>query len=195
MNYKEHIESRVAELLQVTEEMKLFSDTIDEVSSLIVETFNSGKKVLFCGNGGSAAEAQHIATEYVVSLRHQFRRKSLPAIALTTDTSLLTAGANDFGYESIFERQIESLGEEGDVLFAISTSGNSGNIIKAIEQARKNGMKVIGLTGRTGGKMKEMCDFLFNIPSDETMRIQECHLFIEHTIVELVEEKMFDVNS
>ena len=158
---------------------------------IISDAFSNNCKILLCGNGGSAAEAQHIAAEYVSSLKQTFKRKSLPAIALTTDTSFITASGNDYGFDTIFERQIESLGNPGDILIAISTSGNSKNIIAGINKAKENGLKIIGLTGKTGGKMSEIVDVLFNIPSDETTRIQECHLFIEHTICEMVEQKLF----
>ncbi len=189
------LEQRVQESMSIGKSIHAFADRLDDAATLIAAAFERGNKLLFCGNGGSAAEAQHMAAEYVSSLRHQLRRRSLPAIALTTDTSFLTASGNDYGFETIFQRQIESLGEKGDVLIGISTSGNSTNVLLGIEKARENGLKVIGLTGRTGGKMKGLADILFDIPSDETMRIQEWHTFIEHTIVELVEYKLFGVLS
>ena len=182
---------RINELQSIIKNLNGFSENIILAANLISKSFNNNNKLLLCGNGGSAAEAQHIAAEYVSSLRHEFKRKSLPAIALTTDTSFLTATGNDYGFDSIYERQIESLGHEGDVLIAISTSGNSKNVVRAIEIARIKGMKIIGLTGENGGKIKDMVDILFNVPSNETMRIQECHLFIEHTICELVEDILF----
>lgn len=181
-------------IIELSSTLKLLISLENQItlaSAIIAEAFTKKKKLLLCGNGGSAAEAQHIAAEYVSSLRHQFLRKSLPAIALTTDTSFITASGNDYGFEKIFERQLESLGSKGDVLIAISTSGNSQNVLAGIRMAKKKGLKIIGLTGNSGGEMRDVCDVLINVPSEETMRIQECHLFIEHTICELVEIKLF----
>ncbi len=158
---------------------------------LIVNVYKNNKKLLLVGNGGSAADCQHIATELMIRLNHHIKRPALPAIALTTDTSNLTAGGNDIGYENVFARNVEGLGSEGDVLWAISTSGNSLNIIKAIEMARSKKMFVIGLTGSTGGKMLNMCDVLIKVPSENTQRIQEGHLVIEHIICELVELELY----
>ncbi|MCX8056658.1 MAG: SIS domain-containing protein [Ignavibacteria bacterium] len=158
---------------------------------LLVNTYKSGKKLLLVGNGGSAADCQHIATELMIRLNHHIKRPALPAIALTTDTSNLTAGGNDIGYENVFARNVEGLGNEGDVLWAISTSGNSPNIIKAIEVARSKKMFVLGLTGLTGGKMSNMCDVIIKVPSESTQRIQEGHLTIEHIICELVELELY----
>jgi D-sedoheptulose 7-phosphate isomerase len=187
---------------------KTFSQHLDELIAVLHDSIDNGTKVnaavntiatslrnggklLLCGNGGSAAEAQHIAAEYVSSLRHEFKRKSLPAIALTTDTSFITATGNDFGFETIFERQVESLGQAGDVLIGISTSGNSANVVRAVKKAKEKAMKTIGLTGRSGGEMVALCDITLKVPSDETMRIQECHLLVEHAIADLVEAQMF----
>lgn len=158
---------------------------------MISEAFKNGNKLMLCGNGGSAAEAQHIAAEYVSSLRHEVKREALPAIALTTDTSFITANGNDYGFDGIFSRQIEALGKSGDILIAISTSGTSKNVVKAIETAKQKGIKVIGLTGESGGAMFNSVDILLKVQSKETMRIQEAHLFIEHTICDLVEQKLF----
>jgi len=188
------LKKNLKELSEVIYQLGNFSDEIEQAASLIAETFRNNNKLLLCGNGGSAAEAQHIAAEYVSSLRHEFKRKSLPAIALTTDTSFITASGNDYGFDTIFQRQIESLGNKGDMLIAISTSGNSQNVIKGIEIAKENGLKVIGFTGKNGGKMKNLCDIIFNVPVDDTGRIQESHLLLEHTIVELVEIKLFGEN-
>lgn len=185
------LRKNLTELSGLVLSLEKFGDKIEQAASLIADTFNTNNKLLLCGNGGSAAEAQHIAAEYVSSLRHEFKRKSLPAIALTTDTSFITASGNDYGFDTIFERQIESIGNEGDVLIAISTSGNSKNVILGVNKAKEKGLKVIGLTGNTGGKLKDIVDILFNVPSEETTRIQECHLFIEHTICELIEQKLF----
>ncbi len=158
---------------------------------LIVNVYKNGKKLLLIGNGGSAADCQHIATELMIRLNHHIKRPALPAIALTTDTSNLTAGGNDIGYENVFARNVEGLGNEGDVLWAISTSGNSPNIIKAIEVAKSKKMFVLGLTGLTGGRMSNMCDVIIKVPSENTQRIQEGHLTIEHIICELVELELY----
>ncbi|NPV11304.1 MAG: SIS domain-containing protein [Ignavibacteria bacterium] len=158
---------------------------------LLVNAFKSGKKLLLIGNGGSAADCQHIATELMIRLSHHIKRPALPAIALTTDTSNLTAGGNDIGYENVFARNVEGLGNEGDVLWAISTSGNSPNIIKAIEMAKSKKMYVLGLSGLTGGKMSNLCDVIIKVPSENTQRIQEGHLTIEHIICEMVELELY----
>ncbi len=191
----EFFQRRITVSNETVSALFLYAEFVAQAAHEISKAFQGGKKILLCGNGGSAAEAQHIAAEYVSSLDHRFKRRSLPALALTTDTSFLTATGNDFGFDLIFERQIESFGESGDVLIAISTSGNSQNVIRGVKKAREKGMKVVGLTGRQGGKMNGMCDILFKVPSDETMRIQESHLFIEHTICELVEINLFGENS
>ena len=154
-----------------------------------VRACHGQRKVLIAGNGGSAADAQHFAGELVS--RFYFDRPALAAIALTTDSSILTAVGNDYGYEDVFARQIQALGQPGDVFIAISTSGNSPNILKAIDTAKARGLTVIGLTGKSGGKMKPLCDICICAPSDSTPRIQECHLVIEHTLCACIEEAMF----
>ncbi len=158
---------------------------IEKTASTIINALKNGNKLLVCGNGGSAADAQHLAGELIV--RFETERKSLPAIALTTDTSILTAAGNDYGFDSIFSRQVEALGNKGDVLIAISTSGNSPNILKAIEAAKSKGMEVIGLTGRDGGKMSSLPVQNIIIPSNTTARIQECHILIIHTWCKLID--------
>jgi D-sedoheptulose 7-phosphate isomerase len=162
---------------------------IEDAATVITKAYRNGKKVLLCGNGGSAADAQHIAAEF--SGRFYFDRAPLPAEALHTNTSFLTAVANDYSYDSVYARMIDATGNEGDILIAISTSGNSGNIIKAMESAKNKGMFVIGFTGESGGKMKNMCDFLLNVPSSDTPRIQEAHITVAHIICELVENELF----
>jgi D-sedoheptulose 7-phosphate isomerase len=157
---------------------------------LLTKTFKNGKKLLLCGNGGSAADCQHIATELMIRLSHDVKRPALPAIALTTDTSNLTAGGNDIGFENVFARSVEGLGNEGDVLLAISTSGNSPNIVKAVEMAKTKKMKVISFLGGTGGKLKNMVDFSVIIPSNNVQRIQEGHITIAHIMLELVEREL-----
>ena len=144
---------------------------------------------MLCGNGGSAAQCQHIADEFINKYKKQ--RKALPAISLTTDTSNLTAIGNDINFNAIFSKQIEALGNEGDLLFALSTSGNSKNVLQAIDEAKKKGMKIIGLTGESGGEMADKCDILLNVPSKDTGRIQESHITILHIICDIVEMTMF----
>lgn len=163
--------------------------TLETVVNVITDAFNAGNKVLFCGNGGSAADAQHLAAEF--SGRFYKNRKALPAEALHCNTSYLTAVANDYSYDVIYARLVDGIGVKGDVLLGFSTSGNSVNIIKAFEVAREIGIVTIGLTGTTGGNMKAVSDYLFNVPSTTTPRIQESHILIGHIICELVEEKVF----
>lgn len=157
----------------------------------LADAFRNGKKLLLCGNGGSAADCQHIATELVIRLSHHIQRPALPAIALTTDTSNITAGGNDIGFENVFARNVEGLGNEGDVLFAISTSGNSPNIIKAVEKAHQKKMFVIGFLGGNGGKLKPLVDLPIIMPSSNTQRIQEGHITVAHVICELVEMELY----
>lgn len=167
-----------------------FSDIVKAIE-LLVDCYRNGKKLLLCGNGGSAADCQHIATEMMIRLNHHINRPALPAIALTTDSSNLTAGGNDIGFENVFARNIEGLGNKGDTLLAISTSGNSPNMIKAVEMAHQKGMNVIGLLGGTGGKLKSLVDLPIVIPSSNTQRIQEGHITIAHIICEVVEDKLY----
>ncbi len=166
------------------------ADTLKAVD-IISKAYRNSKKMLLCGNGGSAADCQHIATEFMIRLSHHIQRPALPAIALTTDTSNLTAGGNDIGWENVFARSIEGLGNEGDILLAISTSGNSPNVIKAIEKAREKKMLVVALLGGNGGKMKNIVDVPIIIPSPNTQRIQEGHITIAHIICELVEDELY----
>jgi D-sedoheptulose 7-phosphate isomerase len=156
---------------------------------LCIETFRNGGKVLFCGNGGSAADAQHLAAE--LSGRFYLDREPLFAEALHVNTSFLTAVANDYSFDEVYARMVRAAGRPGDILFAISTSGNSPNILRAAEDARKTGMAVVGMTGANGGMLRDRCDILLNVPSADTPRIQECHMLIGHLICELVEAKLF----
>ena len=156
-----------------------------------VEALTQGGKILFCGNGGSAADAQHMAAELVVRLRGSFQRPAIAALALTTDTSILTAGGNDLGFENIFARQVEALAYPPDVLMAITTSGNSPNVLKAVEAAHQKGVFVIGLTGGNGGQLIHQADFTLVVPSKITAHIQESHITIGHIICQLVEEALF----
>jgi D-sedoheptulose 7-phosphate isomerase len=167
------------------------SNDILTASELLTDTIGSGKKMLLCGNGGSAADAQHIATEFMIRLSHDLDRPAIPAIAITTDTSNLTAGGNDIGFENLFARNVEGLGNIGDTLIAISTSGNSPNVIKAVDKAHEKGMKVIGFLGGSGGKLKSMVDIAIVIPSPNTQRIQEGHITVGHIICELVERGLY----
>ena len=164
------------------------SETIEECAELIFETFQRGNKILICGNGGSAADAQHLAAEFVG--RYETERIALPAIALTTDTSALTALANDYGFERIFARQVEALAKKDDILIAISTSGNSPNIISAVMSARKIGCKIIGMTGAKGKKLASLCDRCVLIPSERTARIQEAHITIAHIWCEIIDKRL-----
>jgi D-sedoheptulose 7-phosphate isomerase len=162
---------------------------IVEVVQLIAQTFRDGKKVLIFGNGGSAMDASHIAAEFVN--RFLMERPPLPAIALNTDVAVLTSISNDYDYSQVFSKQLTALGHEGDVVIGISTSGNSPNVIKAIDVAKKNGMKTVVLTGGTGGKLAHMADYAFIVPTKHTPRIQETHITLGHTICQLVDEELF----
>lgn len=163
---------------------------ISEIIETITETFKSGGKVMTCGNGGSAADSQHIATEFVCMLNKDFVRPGLPAIALTTDTSVLTAYANDISFKEIFKRQIEALGKSGDTLIAISTSGSSANITRALKFAKRKKIHTVLLTGNNP-QTKALADIVLNVPSNNTQYIQESHLAVEHIICELVEQNLF----
>ncbi|MBC7898449.1 MAG: SIS domain-containing protein [Saprospiraceae bacterium] len=175
--------------IEVFEEMLISSvDAVAQCAAIILETFRNGRKVLLCGNGGSAADAQHIAAEFVG--RYETERKALPAIALTTDTSALTALANDYDFERIFSRQVDALAQEGDCLIAISTSGNSPNVIAAVMAARKRGCRIVGMTGAAGKKLAGLSDACLMVPSDRTARIQEAHIATAHVWCEMVDAEM-----
>ena len=180
------VEQRMADHAAVLAATKALASDIERAGILIRDALAGGHKILFCGNGGSAADSQHLAAEIVG--RFQKERPGMAALALTTDTSILTAIGNDYGYERIFARQVEGLGREGDVLVGISTSGNSGNVLAAIETARTKGIRVIGFTAKGGGKMAGLCDVLLDVPSENTARTQEIHEIMGHIICELVEE-------
>ena len=177
---------KVKQLLMADEKIVT---TITDCVTVIVNAFSAGNKVLFCGNGGSAADAQHLAAEF--SGRFYIDRDALPAEALHCNTSYLTAVGNDYSYDVIFSRLIKGIGKKGDVLVGLSTSGNSANIVNAFETAKEKGMITIGFTGFTGGQMKEISDYLLNVPSTDTPRIQESHILVGHIICQLVEEKIF----
>ncbi|MFA6922748.1 MAG: D-sedoheptulose 7-phosphate isomerase [Bacteroidales bacterium] len=166
---------------------------IEKIAESITQCYKNGGKVLLCGNGGSAADAQHLAAE--LSGRFYLDRKPLDAEALHTNTSYLTAVANDYSFNEIFSRLVKAKGNKGDVLIGISTSGNSINIINALDFAKQQGMITVGFTGLNGGKMKRYCDFLIDVPSSDTPRIQEIHILIGHIICEIVEKQMFEKNK
>lgn len=181
--------SKSIAVLQAMADDKGLQELVVQAVQLAVEALKRGNKLLFAGNGGSAADAQHWAGELVS--RFYFDRPGLAAVALTTDTSILTAIGNDYGYDYVFARQIEALGRKGDILFVISTSGNSKNVLRAIEAARAAGIVVLGFTGQNGDKMAEHCDVCFRAPSTETPKIQEGHEFLGHLLCGLIEHEMF----
>ena len=190
-NYRARVRAHLLKSAEVKRQVsEQCLESILEASSVITDAFRAGGKALLCGNGGSAADCQHMATELVSHLTSEFERPGLPAIALTTDTSFLTAFSNDCGFEGIFERQVQALGKEGDVLVAISTSGNSTNVVLAMEAAGRVPMKTVALTGQ-GGRLGKMADVAIRVPSDDTQHIQEAHLAIEHLLCELVERSLF----
>jgi len=185
---KKIIQSSIATKQLVLQDEELIN-TVEKVVEVIVKAFQNGKHVYFCGNGGSAADAQHLAAEF--SGRFYTDRKALPAEALHCNTSYLTAVANDYSFDVVYSRIIDGIGQEGDVLVGLSTSGNSKNIMKAFETARKKKMTTVGFTGESGGGMRSFSDYLINVPSTDTPRIQESHIMAGHIICQLVEEKYF----
>lgn len=192
---QDKIQSLIQESIDVKQQLlqdAAILSTLEKVVDVITDAFNAGNKVLFCGNGGSAADAQHLAAEF--SGRFYKNRRALPAEALHCNTSYLTAVANDYSYDVIYARLLDGIGVKGDVILGFSTSGNSVNIIKAFEVAKEKGIVAIGLTGTSGGDMRAISDYLFNVPSVVTPRIQESHILIGHIICELVEAKVFANN-
>jgi len=183
-----HLEESIATKQRL---IAMGTEPILEASRLVTGAFRNGNKLLLCGNGGSAGDCQHIAAEFVSLLRLDFQRPGLPAIALTTDTSLLTASANDFGFEGVFARQVEALGRSGDVLIGISTSGNSKNVVAAFKTARERGISTIAMSGEGGGAIGAMADITIAVPSPVTQFIQESHIAIGHILCELVECAVF----
>jgi D-sedoheptulose 7-phosphate isomerase len=186
VSHQSAIETIWDEHLLVATALRSLAPAVDQVVAVMARSMAAGGVLLVCGNGGSAADAQHIAAE--LTGRFFRDRKPLPAIALHGNTSSLTAIGNDYGYDEVFAREVGAHGRAGDVLLAISTSGNSRNIVRAIEAAREKRMAVIGLTGEGGGKMRDLCDLCLCVPSTSTPRIQECHILIGHTICELLEQ-------
>ncbi|MCJ7496969.1 MAG: D-sedoheptulose 7-phosphate isomerase [candidate division Zixibacteria bacterium] len=182
------VQSQIEESIVLEEKIKSeFSEKIVKLADILNTCIKRGGKILLCGNGGSAADAQHIAGELVVRLRPDSKRRALPAIALTVNPSILTAASNDFGFEKVFSRQVEALGKKGDCLLALSTSGESSNVNLAIRTARKIGMKTLTLSGKKGGEMSRIADYSIIVPSSETQRIQEVHLLIGHIVCDLIE--------
>ena len=189
--YRKKAETHLVESIKVKQmTLEKCMNSILAGSQLIVDTFLSGGKVLLCGNGGSAADCQHMATELVNTLSKDFFRPSLPAFSLATDTSVMTSFSNDFGFEGVFERQVQGLGKPNDLLIGISTSGNSKNVIRAIETANTIKMHTLALTGNSG-KLGKIADVVISIPSKNTQYIQEAHLTVEHILCELVEHYLF----
>jgi D-sedoheptulose 7-phosphate isomerase len=190
------MEDRIKEIIRQSAGVKnkILEDTtlvaeISNIAEACTEAFCNGNKVLFCGNGGSAADAQHLAAEF--SGRFYYDRQPLPSEALHTNTSYLTAVANDYSFDEVYARLLRASGKEGDVLIALSTSGSSKNIIRALETARELGMITVGFTGESGGIMKDLCDYLVNVPSIDTPRIQESHIMVGHILCEIVEANLF----
>ena len=194
MSSSELIHQTIAEhTVTVAKFEEACSDAIDEMGVEVVECLRRGGKICFFGNGGSAADAQHFAAEFVV--RFVENRKGLPSMALTTDTSIITACANDFGYEAIYARQIEALCDKKDIAVGISTSGNSGNVIRGLEFAKSLGIKTFAFTGQSGGKCGDIADCLLAVPSNITARVQECHLIAGHLICDIAEKAFADQPS
>ena len=192
METKDIVCKQIADSIAVKQAVladKEICKAVEIAANAVVEAYRNGHRALLAGNGGSAADAQHIAGELVS--KFYFERPAIDAVALTTNTSILTAIGNDLGYEVLFSRQVEAMGHKGDVFIGISTSGNSKNIVKALEVCKERGIYTIGLTGESGGAMKPLCDLCIQIPSSETPRVQEAHMMIGHIICCLVEEELF----
>ena len=187
MPHRDLIEASLREGLSLKEQMLQLTDQIQIAGSQWIEALRQGRKILLCGNGGSAADAQHLATELVGRFE---RNNGFPALALTVDSSCLTALANDFGYEQIFSQQVLALGQAGDLLVGITTSGNSPNVVKALEAAKSKGLQTLALTGASGGKAKDLADVCIQVPSQRTCRIQEIHISLGHIWCEMVEASL-----
>lgn len=190
----ERIAAQFAESIEVKQRvLETEIGTLAQIAEILVAALRGGHRVLLCGNGGSAADSQHIAAELVGRFGRE--RAALPAIALTTDTSILTALANDYSYADVFARQVEAWGSPGDVLVGISTSGNSPNVLKAMRAARERGMHTIGFTGESGGQLREAADVCFRVPSRSTSRIQESHITAGHAVCEMIERELFETHD
>jgi D-sedoheptulose 7-phosphate isomerase len=186
---KQDIVRIIDQHIEIAQALDAQTNEIGQLCRLLIETFAAGHKLLICGNGGSAADAQHVAAEFVS--RFLLKRKALPAIALTTDTSILTATSNDDAFERVFARQVEALAKPGDVLAGISTSGNSQSVLSALTVAKAVGCVTVGFTGQDGGKLKDSVDLVLRAPSQHTPRIQECHILIWHIVCEIVENSFY----
>lgn len=188
----DHIKNTIKDSID-TKQLILSNDellsVVESIINKIVESYRNGGKVLFCGNGGSAADAQHLAAE--LSGRYLYDRKPLASEALHVNTSFLTAVANDYSFDDVYARMVAAIGKSGDILIGLSTSGNSVNIVKSFQKAKELGMITVGFTGATGGKMREVCDFLINVPCTETPRIQESHIMLGHILCEHIEALLF----
>ena len=195
MSSNTYISNKIEEVKLVVDQLKInCSREILDSATMIVDCFKNGGKILICGNGGSAADSQHFAAEFVSSFSKKISRRSYPAIALTSDMSIITAYANDFSFDGVFARQVESLGQNGDILIAITTSGSSKNCLIAVEQAKKQGLKTLALT-KFGGEIANKVDISIQVPSNDTQHIQECHVISYHIIAGLVEDLMFSGSS
>jgi D-sedoheptulose 7-phosphate isomerase len=170
------------------------AEDVAKAASIVADAVRGGGKLLICGNGGSAADAQGLATEFVSTLTTDRRRPAIPAVALTTDSSILTAIANDFGFDGVFARQVEALGRRGDVLLGISTSGNSRDVVLAVRAARERGLSTIALTGRAGGELAALVDIAIRVPDDATSHVQEAHLAVEHALAFAVEDELYPLD-
>jgi D-sedoheptulose 7-phosphate isomerase len=189
-----HERARAHLLASAEVKRRIAESCLEEIvaaAEMIAQALRAGGKVMLCGNGGSAADCQHIAAEFMNLLRQDFQRTALAAIALTTDTSFLTANANDFGFEGVFARQVEALGRPGDVLIGISTSGNSPNVLQAISRAQQLGLQTVALTGSTGGKLASLAEVVIRVPSNSVQHIQEAHIAVGHILCDLVERSIF----
>ncbi len=192
-NINHLIEDTIKESIEVkTQLISKCANDISVTGKMLAEAALNGNKILFCGNGGSAADAQHLAAELVIRYRGNVNRKAVPAIALSVDPSIMTAGGNDIGYDNIFARLVEAYGNKGDVLVGISTSGKSPNVFKAVKEANARGIKTIGLLGGNGGEIAALCDKTVIVPSNVTARIQESHIMIGHIWCDIIERTMFD---
>jgi D-sedoheptulose 7-phosphate isomerase len=190
-NWEQVAESHLRESIRVKEAtLETCLPSLLQACDALTEAFGQGKKLLICGNGGSAADAQHLAAEFISTLSQAFPRRALPAIALTTDSSTLTSRANDYGFDEVFSRQVEAFGQSGDVLLSISTSGGSKNCVAAMKVASELGVKNIALVGGSGGQMGELADIAIVVPSHQTMHIQESHLALYHILCHIVERKL-----
>jgi D-sedoheptulose 7-phosphate isomerase len=191
-NFKDKINQSINESIAVKSKLlDLCSNDIEKCGFALANAIKNGGKIMFCGNGGSAADSQHLAAELVVRLRSHINRPALPGLALTVDSSIMTAGGNDIGFENVFARSVEAFGKAGDVLIGISTSGNSGNVLNAMKKANEMNIHNICLLGNGGGKMLELADLSVVVPSNITARVQECHILVGHIWCEMIEEILF----